>query len=272
MAGKGLVKTMNGISSEPIAHGRTAEIFLWDDKHILKLYHTWCPPHWIEDEARIAHAIHTAGIPSPAAGEILEVRGRRGLIYERIDGISMLREVNARPWVLFKQARSLSELQLKIHQHIIPGLPSYKDQLRYAINKTPHLTEILRNKVLSLLESLPNGQTLCHGDYHPGNVLLGRDEPVVIDWMTACSGSPWADVARSHLILTIGPKGAGNLMSPLLRIMIRLFHRTYQNRYMAVVPDKGNELKHWIPVLAAARLNEEIAPEREALLELVEKA
>src|SRR5574338_1237169 len=72
---------MKQISSTPLAEGRTAEIFLWDEDHILKLYRDWCPADWVDYESRVAHAIHAAGIPSPAAGEIVEVDGRRGLVY-----------------------------------------------------------------------------------------------------------------------------------------------------------------------------------------------
>jgi uncharacterized protein (TIGR02172 family) len=257
--------------TSPIAQGRTAEIFVWDDDHILKLYFDWCPSHWVEYESKIAHAVHGAGIPTPAAGEIVEVDGRRGLIYERVEGISMLQDLNSRPWTLMKHARSLAELQIKIHGQSIPGLPSYKEQLQHAIGTTPHLSDVLRDKYLQRIEFLPDGDTLCHGDYHPGNIILTRKGPVVIDWMTACSGCRWADVARTSLLLTIGPKGAGNLVSPLLFFAIRFFHRVYLNRYLETVPDKGNELKHWAPVIAAARLNEDIAPERETLLEIVQK-
>src|ERR1051325_1518281 len=106
-----------------IAQGRTAEVYLWNDHHVLKLYRDWCPPHWVEEESQIAHAVHAAGIPSPAAGEIIEVNGRRGLIYERIEGISMLQDMNARPWIILKHARSLADLHVQIHKISITGLP-----------------------------------------------------------------------------------------------------------------------------------------------------
>jgi uncharacterized protein (TIGR02172 family) len=262
---------LKGLSSPPIAEGRTAEIFLWDDHHILKLYRAWCPPHWIKDEERIARAVYEAGIPSPAAGEIVEVNGRQGLIYERIQGISMLQNMNAHPWTILQHARSLARLQVKINKQSITGLPSYKDGLRYAISKTPHLSEDLRTKTLALLDSLPNGQRLCHGDYHPGNVILTKDGPIVIDWMTASAGSFWADVARTSLLMSIGPKGAGRLINPIVRVAITLYHRVYLNQYHALVPDTTNELNRWMPVIAAARLNEEIIPEREALRQMVEQ-
>src|ERR1043165_3397845 len=142
--------------SSPIAQGRTAEVYLWDDHHVLKLYREWCPPHWIEEEARIAQAVHSAGIPSPAAGEIIEVNGRCGLIYERIEGISMLQDMNDHPWTILKHARSLADLHVQINKISITGLPSYKDGIQYAITQTQQLTDDLRNKPLTLLNALPD--------------------------------------------------------------------------------------------------------------------
>jgi uncharacterized protein (TIGR02172 family) len=264
-------ENLKELTSPPIAQGRTAEIYIWGDNHVLKLYRDWCPPRWIEDEARIARAVYDAGIPSPAAGDIIEVNGRPGLIYERIEGISMLQDMNVRPWMLFKHAQSLAEVQVKINQQSITGLPLYKEQLRYGIRNSQHLRQDLRDKALASIDPLPDGQTACHGDYHPGNVILTKDGPIVIDWMTASAGSRWVDVARTNLLLSIGPKGAGKLISPMIRLIIKLYHRIYLNRYHALVPDTKNELAHWAPIVAAARLNEDIVPEREALIKIVEE-
>ena len=149
------------------------------------------------------------------------------------------------------------------------GLPAYKDRLRYDIEETQYLTDDLRGKARDMLDQLVDGQNICHGDFHPENVLITKSGPVVIDWMTACSGSPWADVARTNLILTIGVKAAGKQIPLFLRMMVRLFHRIYLNRYRVLHPDTTNELVRWMPVIAAARLNEDIVPEREALIKIV---
>lgn len=259
------------MSATILSQGRTAEIYVWDDHHVLKLFRDWCPSDWVEYEARIARSVYEAGIPSPAPGEIIEVDGRRGLIYERLDGISMLQDMNTRPWRLFKHAHSLAELQVQINRQSISGLPSYKDRLNYDIGNTSQLGEDLRKKTLSLLEALPDGQNVCHGDFHPGNVIITKRGPVVIDWMTACAGSPWADVARSSLLLSIGAKAAGKQVHPIIRIAIKLFQRAYLNRYQALKPDIENEVNRWTPVIAAARLSENIMLEREALIKVVKE-
>lgn len=183
----------------------------------------------------------------------------------------MVQDMKARPWRIFQHARSLAELHIQTHQKSTAGLPSYKDRLRYDIRESPHLTEDLRKKALDRLDQLPDGQSICHGDYHPENVLITRQGPVVIDWMTACSGSPWADVARTSLILSIGAKAAGRKIPFLLRVMVSLYHRTYLTHYCRVQPDATQEYSRWMPLIAAGRLNENIIPEREALIRIVEQ-
>jgi uncharacterized protein (TIGR02172 family) len=255
--------------STPITEGRTAEIYAWDDTHVLKLYRDWCPPDWVEYEARTARLVFEAGIPSPEAVEIVEVDGRRGLLYERLQGISMLQDMNARPWLLWKHARWLAELQLKIHGQSTTGWPSYKKRLDHDIRNSAHLSEELKSKALIRLNALPDGTNICHGDYHPGNVLITERGPVVIDWMTASTGSPWADVARTSLILSIGAKAAGKQVHPILRTAIKLYERTYLNRYRTLQPDTENEMDRWTPVIAAGRLYENIPAEHEALIKIV---
>lgn len=262
---------MKELSSPPIAQGRTAEIYAWDDGHILKLYRDWCPSDWADYEARIASAVHESGVPSPETGEVIEVDGRRGLLYERLEGVSMLEDMNARPWMLLKHARSLAALHVQIHRQSIPALPFYKDRLGYDIRNNTHLSEKLNNRALALLERLPNAKNLCHGDFHPGNVLITKRGPVVIDWMTACIGSPWTDVARTNLLLSIGAKAAGKQIHPILRATIKIYHRAYLNHYRSLKPDTQKEIEHWMPIIAAARLSENIIPEREALIKIVEE-
>jgi hypothetical protein len=223
----------------------------------------------VEHEAMVAHAITTAGIPSPAAGEIVEVNHRRGLVYERVSGISMLQDMNMHPWTIFKHAHTLAELQVKINQLSISGLQSAKEGLMYTIRRALYLDDELRARVLKYLTALQDGEKVCHGDFHPGNVLLTEKGAVVIDWMTASSGNPWADVARTSMLLTIGAKSAGKQVSPMIRIFIQLYHQAYLKRYVSLIHDTGNELEKWIPVIAAARLDEKIDGEQDALLGMV---
>jgi hypothetical protein len=79
-----MISNNEGISlDQPLAHGRTADVYLWDDTHVLKLFHKWFDLESIEYEFKIARTVHTSGIKTPAALELIQVEGRNGLLYER---------------------------------------------------------------------------------------------------------------------------------------------------------------------------------------------
>ncbi len=260
------------ILGTPIAQGRTAEVYAWGEGHVLKLYREAFPGDWVDHEARVARIIVAAGIPTPAPGATVEAQGRRGIVYERVAGPSMLADLQARPWTLFRHARDLATLQAQVHAIAAPDLPAYRDSLARSIAQAPDLPDELRARVMALVPALPDGQALCHGDFHPDNVLITPDGPVIIDWMTAKAGDPWADVARSSLILTVGIAAAPMPISPLIRLFSGLYHRVYLRTYARLSGGSNGARDRWLPVVAAARLNEGIEGEREALLQLVRAA
>lgn len=255
---------------EPVARGRTAEIYPWEPGTVLKLYYERDSEAWVAREVRATQAVREAGMPAPAIGEVVRVDGRSGLVLERIEGESMLGELARRPWRLFELARMLAELQARFNQVEVQDLPSFKTQLRETIETSEWVPDELRRYALAALDRLPDGTVLCHGDFHPDNVLLTAGGPVIIDWNTGSAGNPWADVARTSVILRVGARAA-ETVHPLLRAGSRLFQRVYLNHYRSLYTDRTNLLGRWLPILATARLHENIAGERALLLKLARR-
>lgn len=255
----------------PLGVGHTAEVYLWDEGTVLKLFHEGYPLETIEREARIAQRVHGVGLPTPAViGGIIEANGRFGLVYERVRGISMLERLAAQPEALVRYANLQAELQVDLHSRTgIDGVPSQHDKLRSAIQSARLLTRDLRSAALNLLGELPEGNQLCHGDFHPGNLLLTEDGPVVIDWMDATLGNPVADVARSSLLMSEGQLPEDDPISKQLALFRDQFHQAYLNRFFHLRPVDQREFDQWRLVVAAARLSEGIR-EEQALLKLVE--
>jgi len=98
------------LPEKPIAIGATTEIFSWENGQILKLFRDWFSADAVQTEARTARLIHASGAPVPAVGEIVEISGRIGLLYKRIDGHSMLVALTAQPWRILVFARQLAAL------------------------------------------------------------------------------------------------------------------------------------------------------------------
>lgn len=258
--------------NKPIAVGATAEIYAWENGQILKLFREWFPAQAVQTEARTARLIHASGVPAPAVGEIVEIDGRIGLLYERIEGRSMLAGLTAQPWRLVHFARQLAGLQADLHALDAPAdMPTQRERLSGKIQQAEALSPTLRSRALALFDSLPTGSQLCHGDFHPDNVLLTVNGPVIIDWIDATAGHPLADVARSSLLMNFAQPPAGGTIDWKVRLLRRWFHRTYLAHYRRLRPHAQDDLTRWQPVVAAARLSENL-PEREVQTLLVELA
>jgi aminoglycoside phosphotransferase (APT) family kinase protein len=263
-----------GLSGPPIARGRTAEIYAWQDGTVLKLFYEWCPPNWVQAEIATARVVSATELPTPRLLDTMELNGRHGVVFERVEGPSMLRALNARPWMVRTYARLLAELHNLVHQHSGAGFRPLRPSLRWTIENTDDLPADVRAIALDALERLQDGTALCHFDFHPDQVILTRRGPVILDWMTAHQGAPAGDLARTKLIMEIGqPSDASWLQRRLFATWRTIFLRSYLERYRELNPGlRTADIQAWLVPVAAARLREAIPGEREHLLKLVREA
>jgi len=253
-----------------IGKGRLAEVFEWGDTQVLKLFTAERDPAAIAAEARVSQLVHEAGVPTPGTGGVIEVGGRRGIIYDRAVGSPMVGQLTAKPWKLLSFGRMLAQLHASVHERDVDRLPSQREQLEHYI-VSADLPTVYRDRALQRLRELPQGTALCHGDFHPDNVLVDGSTATIIDWTTACSGNPVGDFARTSLILQLGALPAG--ASPWTRIAVRsgraLFYWSYSQRYRRLRRVSQRDLRPWILPIAVARLGQDVTAERDQLLTLI---
>ena len=212
------------------------------------------------------------GLSTPKLVGALDVEGRQGILYERVEGPSMLEQSTSKPWLVFRLARQLADLHAEIHKHKGDGLPPLRPSLRASIEQVDSLPPNLKAGVLRLLETLPDGNVLCHLGFHPDQVLITATGPVIIDWMTAQQGHPLADLARTCILFKVGQVPyAGRTMRAIISLWRGFFYRTYVARYLEQHPAVAQaEVRTWMIPVAAARLNEHIAGEQEPLLRIIQ--
>ena len=251
-----------------IGKGRTAEVFAWGDRQVLKLFFTTWPVDWIQQEARVARVVHEAGLAAPATEGVIEVEGRLGIVYERIEGRSMLEEMARRPWRFFSLVRQFADLHLEMHRTVATGLPGARELLARLLRDSAHLDEETGRWLLERLEALPDADTVCHGDFHPDNILISPRGPVVIDWMSVTRGHPLADVAGTFLLLSVVeiPDSVGRLLRGLLEMLRHLLLFLYLRRYFERSPYQREEMHRWVPVMAGAYLGQGMTGTEEARL------
>ena len=172
-------------------------------------------------------------------------------------------------------AGTLGRAHSAMHSHHAPDtLPDLRYELGQSIESANALPRSLAADALDLLRTLPAGDRLCHGDYHPANVLGTLRAPVIIDWGDASRGDPAADVARTLLLLRMGelPPETSAGMRALTAIGRGVLARRYLAVYRRSASEEPARLDDWMFVRAAARFNEELEVEYPRLLRLLEES
>ena len=255
-----------------IAEGRQAEIFAWGDGDVLRLLRYQDDSGQLSREMAAMEAAARAGVPIPAVREIVEVEGRPGLVMERIDGTDLLTIASKQPWKLWSIGRAAAELHVRLHEVIAPNaLPPLRDAIRCQLLNSPAVPPEAREIGLAGLEQLPDGDRICHGDFHPGNILAASPRPVIIDWVGASRGDPVADFARTILL--------GRAAAPMphwSRFERLVFARgraalmgAYARRYRQHARADFANFDRWFSVRVAERFADAIPEERATLLALL---
>jgi hypothetical protein len=251
--------------------GREADVYAWGDDAVVKLYRPGFGGHRFE--ALALADLDGQGI-APKLIDTVCRDGRTGLVLERLDGADMLAVLQQQPWRVLGLARTLAGTHLTVHRVEAPAtLPAVREVLAERINDAALPTH-LRDHALRVLDGLPDGLTLCHGDFHPGNVLLAEGRVAVIDWPGAARGVPEADHARTRLLLRWADPLART--SPMSRALISagrpLFAESYERAYRRGTPSTPPRSDPWLIVHAAARLSEGIDIEHPTLLAFLDRS
>lgn len=257
-----------------IAQGRTAEIYEWEDGKILKLYRNGMSKEALENEYNISKIVQDFGLSVPAVYEKLSVEDRYGIVYEKLSGETMLKIIAAKPLNITKEAHRLAELHYSMHKCEAPEMPSQKNILRESIKRVDLLAENSKKKIIDYLDKLSEEKMLCHGDFHPDNIIVSEDRDVIIDWMTGTMGTPAADVARTSILLRIGsmPPGTPVFTRIAMGFVRSKFNKEYIKRYTSISGMSVDEINAWELPIAAARLLEWLPKvEKTMLLDIVYK-
>jgi uncharacterized protein (TIGR02172 family) len=234
-----------------VGRGNTATIYEWEDGKVLKLFHPGYPKSSVETEYHNIVAIQDMNFDKPRAYEILTLEQQYGIVYDSVEGEDL------QDYVLRTGDIELcAEYMARIHKTIlsceVDKVPNYKDFLKYNICHSEKVSLAKKDETLDILKQLPEGDTLCHGDFHPGNIIVKDNYPVVIDFMNICKGPYLYDIARTVYLVEYTPVPVNTQN----REMIITLKHTLAENYLQLMNVSRARIKDFLTVISIARTGE----------------
>lgn len=259
---------VNATPGALLAVGRTSDVYEFGDGAVVKVPRTGVPDHWAEAEAAFTDAIAPLGLPAPRVRSLVEVDGRPSIVLDRVDGPSMWERMCAEPVRAPELATQLARIQLRIHSAgLVAGVPCLVRRTAAKIAEVDDVTDAERDDAIRLLEAMPRGAALLHGDLHPGNVLMSDDGPMVIDWFDVTIGHPLADVARSSFLLRCSDtQGSPDHLPDPPSGVLESIGEAYLDAVAPVVAGRETLAADWRRVIAISRLAEGAGDDAAALM------
>ncbi len=188
-------------------------------------------------EAFTMAVIETLNIPAPRVYGVETFQNRPVLLMDHIKGVSLLDISMENPEKTGECIGKVVELQASMHQTVSNDFRPLRMVLSGNIIASPSLSPKEKERLLTMLSELPDGNALCHGDFHGGNILFDGKNYTIIDWAEVACGDPAADACRSYLDYSMGQAE---------------YEEIYLDKYSALTGRTREEVLTWLPVVAGS--------------------
>jgi hypothetical protein len=188
---------MRGSLGEKIGEGAYSDVHAWAPGQVLKLFKAGFPRRHSWWEARMIRAVFAAGAPAPEVLDEVTLEGRFGIVLQRLDGPTLMQLSRGGAMTPGQVGSVLAALCMAVHRTAPPSeIPLLRDRMDGSLRlSSGMLPEHIGTGILTLIERFAPGEGLCHGDVHPGNVIMTAEGPRFVDWLSATRAPAALDLA-----------------------------------------------------------------------------
>ena len=184
-----------------VGEGYYSTVYRLNDDTIVKVFNHVSDENQIERELALAKEAFMLGIPTAISYDIVKVGDKLGVRFEMLDCDSLKNVVAKNADKLKEYVQKYADLlkyMNSIHSDnpIIP--PIKKEYFTKLEQIKDDLSKDEYDKILSLLNSIPDTNTLVHGDCHFKNILVQNGNYLLIDMETLSIGHPIFELASLY--------------------------------------------------------------------------
>ena len=184
-----------------VGEGYYSTVYRLDEDTIVKVYNHVSDDDQIERELSLAKEAFMLGIPTAISYDIVKVGDKTGVCFEMLDCKSLKNVVQENPDKIKEYCQKYVELLKTIngaecHNPIIPFIKD--ERLTKLAQVKDQFTQEQYDKIVGLINSIPDRKTIVHGDCHFKNILVQNDKLLLIDMETLSIGHPIFELASLH--------------------------------------------------------------------------
>ena len=184
-----------------IGSGFHSVVYKTQPDEIVKVYRPDISLEKIEKERKLARWAFVHGLPTAIPFDVVKVGDRYGVVFELIEATSSAEYIKRSPECFDDFVVKSVKLMKEIHAIEITDedLPDMKENtINWLKDLRDKLPDDIYDKVDKLVRQIPDSHTLLHADYHLKNVLVSKDELMIIDMDTLCKGDPIFELATIY--------------------------------------------------------------------------
>ena len=186
---------------EEIGRGANGTIYRIDQDNVVKVYNNADALADIQHEREVAKLALILGIPTAISYDVVKVGDSYGSVFELLNARSFSKILAAEPEKMDWCVKEYVDMLKKIHGTEVPAgkLPDMKETaVGWARFMLDYLPEEAGQKLLAMMEEVPQDDHMIHGDYHTKNLELQNDEVLLIDMDTLAVGHPIFELASMY--------------------------------------------------------------------------
>ena len=194
---KGL-KRIDVSNTKVIGEGFFSKVYRIDKDTIIKVFLRTSDAGQIERELKLAKQAFVLGIPTAISYDIVRVDDKLGVRYEMLDCISLKDAFLKYPEQYDSLLEKYVALLKKINttEPMDPTLPNIKQFFIRKVEETKEFySQEATDKLLRLLNTIPDVSTFIHGDCHFKNIMVQGNDFLLIDMDTLSVGHPMFELA-----------------------------------------------------------------------------
>jgi len=258
---------MDNTLGKLLGSGAGSDVYEYGENKVCKLYVSRYGIDSVKWEYEKTLNAYNNGLPAPKVYKIVEHDGRFGLVMERIQGetFNMIatrhvmeghekglppKDIFYSP-VIIRQIKDTAQTLYNLHQCKCDLIDTAKDSLTRSCGSNPYLRQDEKLVIHDIIQSLPDGDSVCHGDPNGGNFMYHQDRVYIIDWVNCVKGHPFYDIAE-YVLMNQYPTAPPDMSYDDVLYFTENSIQIFLNEYKELSGMDISDVQNWtIPILVS---------------------